>query len=166
MASLQKFWPLFVLLGIGIVALVLIGLDSSGDGKAFGKEWEGKNVVSQPSGLKYIDEEEGDGEEAKAGDMVSVLYTGRLADSKTKFDSTADHGNQPFEFELGAGRVIKGWDEGVAGMKVGGKRKLLIPSDLGYGARGSPPRIPANATLEFDVELLKVQKKGSAPTGD
>ncbi len=166
MESLQKFWPLFVLLGIGLVALVLIGLDTGGDGKAVGKEWQGKDVASLPSGLKYIDETEGEGEEAKSGDKVSVLYTGRLADSKKVFDSTSKHGDTPFEFTLGIGKVIKGWDEGVAGMKEGGRRKLLIPSELGYGARGAGSDIPPNAVLEFDVELLKVQKQGTTQTGD
>lgn len=99
----------------------------------------------------------GKGAEAKAGDSVKVHYVGTLTDGK-EFDSSKKH-NQPFEFELGAGRVIKGWDQGVAGMKVGGKRKLTIPPSLGYGARGAPPVIPPNATLLFDVELLEVKKK-------
>ncbi len=96
----------------------------------------------------------GTGVEAKAGDTVSVHYTGWLTDG-TKFDSSVDYG-QPFEFVLGQGRVIEGWDVGVAGMKVGGKRKLTIPSDMGYGVQGYPPVIPGNATLVFDVELLSV----------
>ena len=112
-------------------------------------------VVTTKSGLKYIDEKEGTGQTAKAGDNVSVHYTGRLADGK-KFDSSVDRG-QPFDFPLGAGRVIKGWDEGVAGMKVGGKRKLIIPSELGYGKRGAGDVIPPDAELHFDVELLKIK---------
>ena len=111
-----------------------------------------KKVITTNSGLKYIDEVEGTGQTAKAGDSVSVHYTGRLADGK-KFDSSVDRG-QPFDFPLGAGRVIKGWDEGVAGMKIGGKRTLIIPASLGYGARGAGGVIPPNATLKFDVELL------------
>ncbi len=99
----------------------------------------------------------GKGKEAKAGDTVKVHYVGTLADGK-EFDSSKKHG-QPFPFELGAGRVIKGWDQGVAGMKVGGKRKLVIPPSLGYGVRGMPPVIPSNATLHFEVELLEVTKK-------
>jgi FKBP-type peptidyl-prolyl cis-trans isomerase len=99
----------------------------------------------------------GKGAEAKAGDTVSVHYTGTLTDGK-EFDSSKKHG-QPFTFELGAGKVIKGWDQGVAGMKVGGKRKLTIPPSLAYGARGFPPVIPPNSTLNFDIELLEVKKK-------
>lgn len=99
----------------------------------------------------------GKGAEAKAGDNVKVHYVGTLTDGK-EFDSSKKHG-QPFEFELGAGRVIKGWDQGVAGMKVGGKRKLTVPPSLAYGARGFPPVIPPNSTLVFEVELLDVKKK-------
>ena len=106
------------------------------------------------SGLTYQDVVAGTGAEAKKGDDVSVHYTGRLMDG-TQFDSSKDR-NQPFDFPLGAGQVIKGWDEGVAGMKVGGTRKLTIPPSLGYGARGAGGLIPPNATLEFDVELLGV----------
>jgi FKBP-type peptidyl-prolyl cis-trans isomerase FkpA len=99
----------------------------------------------------------GKGTEAKAGDSVKVHYVGTLTDGK-EFDSSKKH-NQPFDFELGAGRVIKGWDQGVAGMKIGGKRKLTVPPSLGYGARGFPPVIPPNSTLVFEVELLEVKKK-------
>ncbi len=112
--------------------------------------------------LQIEDIEVGGGDEAIAGKRVEVHYTGCLTDG-TKFDSSLDRG-QPFGFQLGAGQVIKGWDQGVAGMKVGGKRKLTIPSKLGYGAKGSPPKIPANAALVFDVELLEVVGKG-APAG-
>lgn len=107
-----------------------------------------------PTGLIYEDITDGEGAQAKTGDTVKVHYTGWLTDG-TKFDSSVDR-NQPFEFPLGAGRVIKGWDEGVAGMKVGGKRKLTIPPELGYGARGAGGVIPPDATLIFDVELLKI----------
>jgi FKBP-type peptidyl-prolyl cis-trans isomerase len=96
----------------------------------------------------------GDGAEAKSGTIVSVHYTGWLTDG-TKFDSSV--GGQPFKFALGAGQVIPGWDQGVAGMKVGGKRKLTIPPDLGYGPAGAGGVIPPNATLVFEVELLEVQ---------
>lgn len=111
------------------------------------------------SGLEYEDVNVGTGAEAKAGDHVSVHYTGwlRNADGSagTKFDSSKDRGD-PFEFPLGAGHVIKGWDEGVQGMKIGGVRKLIIPAALGYGARGAGGVIPPNATLIFEVELLGV----------
>jgi FKBP-type peptidyl-prolyl cis-trans isomerase FkpA len=97
---------------------------------------------------------EGDGAEAAAGQRVSVHYTGWLTDG-SKFDSSVDR-NDPFQFALGAGMVIRGWDEGVQGMKVGGKRKLTIPPNLGYGAQGAGGVIPPNATLVFDVELLEI----------
>ena len=111
--------------------------------------------VTTPSGLKYDDLTVGTGAEAKAGQTVSVHYTGWLTDGK-KFDSSVDR-KQPFEVPLGMGRVIKGWDEGVQGMKVGGKRKLTIPAALGYGSRGAGGAIPPNATLTFDVELLGIK---------
>ena len=107
-----------------------------------------------PSGLQYIDLVVGDGESPKPGQQVKVHYTGTL-ENGTKFDSSVDR-NQAFEFQIGMGRVIKGWDEGVMTMKVGGKRKLVIPAELGYGSRGIGP-IPPNATLIFDVELLGVK---------
>lgn len=96
----------------------------------------------------------GQGAEATPGQTVSVHYTGRLTDG-SKFDSSLDRG-RPFSFQLGAGQVIRGWDQGIAGMKIGGKRRLTIPADLGYGAHGYPPVIPPNATLVFEVELLGV----------
>jgi FKBP-type peptidyl-prolyl cis-trans isomerase len=100
----------------------------------------------------------GKGDEAKNGDTVQAHYVGTLTDGK-EFDASKKHGDKPFEFELGAGRVIKGWDQGILGMKVGGKRTLTIPSRLGYGPRGAPPVIPPNATLKFEIELVGVKKK-------
>jgi peptidylprolyl isomerase len=112
-------------------------------------------MTTTPSGLQYRDDSTGAGTEATRGKRVSVHYTGRLDDGE-KFDSSRDRG-EPFTFTLGAGQVIAGWDEGVAGMRVGGKRTLVIPSRLGYGTRGAGGVIPPNATLHFDVELLDVR---------
>jgi peptidylprolyl isomerase len=115
----------------------------------------GDDAVTTDSGLQYEDVVVGDGDEAQSGDIVQVHYSGFLEDG-TMFDSSVPRG-QPFEFTLGAGRVIPGWDEGVAGMQVGGRRTLVIPAELGYGEQGQPPTIPGGATLVFDVELLNTQ---------
>jgi FKBP-type peptidyl-prolyl cis-trans isomerase len=115
---------------------------------------QGKPMPPGPTKLETEDVTVGTGREAKAGDTVHVQYTGTLMDGK-KFDSSYDHGGDPFKFTLGKGEVIKGWDQGVVGMKVGGKRKLRIPSGLGYGAQGSGS-IPPNAGLLFDVELVSI----------
>jgi len=112
-------------------------------------------MMKTSSGLQYADLVVGKGREAHAGETASVHYTGTLVDG-TKFDSSKDR-NQSFSFRLGAGHVIKGWDEGVEGMKIGGTRKLVIPPDLGYGARGAGSTIPPNATLVFIVELLDLR---------
>lgn len=114
----------------------------------------GKNAVTTASGLKYIEIKEGDGATPQRGQTVVVHYTGTLEDG-TKFDSSRDR-NQPFSFKLGVGQVIKGWDEGLSTMKVGGRRQLIIPPELGYGPRGAGGVIPPNATLIFDVELLRI----------
>jgi FKBP-type peptidyl-prolyl cis-trans isomerase len=113
--------------------------------------------VTTPSGLKYQDLVVGNGPMAEEGTPVVVNYTGWLTDG-TKFDSSYEPGRQPLPFTIGAGMVIRGWDEGVKGMRVGGKRKLTIPPDLAYGERGYPPVIPANSTLVFEVEFLSVKK--------
>jgi len=115
---------------------------------------DGKKIET-PSGLRYVDIVEGEGPQPKKGQLVFVHYTGWLEDG-TKFDSSLDR-NEAFSFRIGAGRVIRGWDEGVATMKVGGKRRLTIPSRLGYGARGAGGVIPPNATLVFEIELLQVK---------
>jgi FKBP-type peptidyl-prolyl cis-trans isomerase FkpA len=150
------------LIGLSALALALCGLALSpasparaDDKSKDTQDSKEPKVITTKSGLKYIDEKEGSGKEAKAGDTVEVHYTGWLKDG-TKFDSSKDRG-RPFPFPLGAGKVIKGWDEGVAGMKIGGKRKLIIPPELGYGPRGFPPVIPPNAELTFEVELLNVK---------
>ena len=111
--------------------------------------------TTTPSGLQYVDHEIGDGAEATAGKTVDVHYTGTLTNGKP-FDSSHTRG-QPFSFKLGGGQVIRGWDEGIQGMKVGGRRTLTIPPDLGYGARGAGGVIPPNATLLFEVELMGVR---------
>jgi FKBP-type peptidyl-prolyl cis-trans isomerase FkpA len=142
----MKRYITLTLLTAALVALPMLSV--TGCAKEGGK-------VTTPSGLVYEDVKAGSGAEAKAGQMVTVHYTGWLTDG-TKFDSSKDR-NEPFQFALGRGQVIRGWDEGVAGMKVGGIRKLTIPPDLGYGPRGAGGVIPPNATLVFDVELLGVK---------
>ena len=106
-------------------------------------------------GLQITDEKVGDGPQAQTGQTVTVNYVGTLTNG-TKFDSSYDR-NQPFDFTLGAGQVIKGWDQGVVGMKVGGKRKLVIPPDLAYGSQSPSPQIPPNSTLVFEIELLAIK---------
>jgi len=142
-----------ILLGVAMLGVLVAACSQSpapgGGGQGGGQE------VTTASGLKYTDEKVGTGAEAKPGQTAVVHYTGWLTDGK-KFDSSKDRG-QPFSFPLGGGRVIKGWDEGVQGMKVGGVRKLTIPPQLGYGASGAGGVIPPNATLVFEVELLDVK---------
>lgn len=128
---------------------------TSSDGNAPGVPVLNGQVQRTASGLGYIDEKVGDGASPQKGQQVTVHYTGWLTNGK-KFDSSRDRG-QPLVFPIGAGRVIAGWDEGVATMKVGGKRRLIIPANLGYGARGAGAAIPPNSVLIFDVELLGVQ---------
>jgi FKBP-type peptidyl-prolyl cis-trans isomerase len=138
-------------------SLMVLGLASAtGAGSALpGDNTAGAREVTTDSGLRYLDLVVGKGREAQLGDTAYVHYTGWLENGR-KFDSSVDR-KEPFDFRLGAGRVIRGWDEGVMGMHIGGKRKLIIPSDLGYGPRGAGNVIPANATLIFDVELLDLR---------
>jgi len=135
-------------------ALSLVGLTvfTFAEEKKMSSNEAAGQVVTTESGLQYIDLVVGTGRQAELGDTATVHYTGWLADGR-KFDSSVDR-KEPFSFRVGAGQVIKGWDEGVGTMKVGGKRKLTIPPQLGYGARGAGNVIPPNATLTFDVELL------------
>ena len=139
--------------------LAVAGAAIAGAPNAFAADAAGAPMTTTASGLQIIDTTVGTGTSPAAGQTCVMHYTGWLyidgAKGK-KFDSSVDRG-QPFEFPIGVGRVIKGWDEGVASMKVGGKRTLIIPADLGYGARGAGGVIPPNATLIFDVELLGVK---------
>jgi peptidylprolyl isomerase len=150
----------------GILAVVVIViLVSRGGGDSGGEttsvaDTGPKPTVEVPKGpapdrLVTNDLEAGDGAEAKAGDQVSVQYVGVLYDGGKQFDSSWDRG-EPFSFQLGSGQVIPGWDQGVEGMKVGGRRELIIPPDLAYGAQGQPPTIPPNATLVFVIDLVSV----------
>jgi peptidylprolyl isomerase len=141
-----------VLAGALVLALVAGGI-------LYFFAWRGGSSgqqVTTASGLKYTDIVEGQGASPKLGQTVSVLYTGTL-ENGTKFDSSSDHGGKPYTFQIGRGAVIKGWDEGLMTMKVGGKRRLIVPPALGYKEMGQPPKIPGNATLIFDVELVDVK---------
>ncbi len=144
---------LLTLLSIG--AFFVAGCNSSQTVRNYPGEVSMNEPQSTPSGLKYVDMVVGTGASPTTGKNVTVHYSGYLTDGK-KFDSSVDR-NKPFSFAIGVGQVIKGWDEGVASMKVGGKRKLIIPSALGYGSRGAGAAIPPNAELIFDVELLGVE---------
>ena len=162
MDSLKK---IFVLLAALVLVFAACGGGDDGDSEAGGGSDEETTAASDEdcptdptttdSGLEIKEIECGDGEEAEKGDTLEVHYEGRLEDG-TKFDASRDHGST-FEFQVGAGQVIQGWDEGLIGMKIGGKRELTIPPELGYGATGSPPAIPPNATLVFDIELVDIK---------
>lgn len=150
--KLMKLKTFAILIALGAMTMSLGNAQSNTSSPT---KVDGKPTTTA-DGLQYWDIAVGKGAVAEKGHQVRVHYTGWLTDGK-KFDSSVDRG-QPFVFGLGAGMVIKGWDEGVAGMKVGGKRQLRIPPELGYGARGAGGAIPPNATLIFDVELLDVSK--------
>ena len=136
------------------LAILSVATIVSAGQQTTGKQHSEK-MIATPSGLKYIDLVVGDGRTAELGDTAIVHYTGWL-ENGMKFDSSLDR-NEPFSFRIGSGMVIKGWDEGVGSMKKGGKRKLIIPPHLGYGARGAGNIIPPNATLMFEVELLDLR---------
>jgi FKBP-type peptidyl-prolyl cis-trans isomerase len=154
----SPLWPFVLLAAIGGGCSKRIAEPSE---SAF-KPAEAALVDPGPAKLATIDDVVGTGKEAKSGDAVRVHYTGTLM-SGVKFDSSRDRGT-PFDFKLGTSAVIKGWDEGVVGMKVGGKRRLVIPQDLAYGEAGSPPAIPPKAGLKFDIELLAVNPPNSGAT--
>lgn len=148
------------LLAVVVIVVVVANGGSSGGETTSVADVGTKPTVDVPTGpppsqLQIKDLKTGDGAEAKSGDQVSVQYVGVLYDGGKEFDSSWDRG-QPFQFQLGSGQVIPGWDQGVAGMKVGGRRELTIPPDLAYGPQGQPPTIPKNATLVFVIDLVSV----------
>ena len=151
----RQLWcaPFAVFLAFFLVGASVLSASEEPPGRA------DKEVITK-TGLRYIDLKVGEGEEARPGQVVEVQYTGRLKDNDTVFETS--RGNQPLTFRVGAGDVLKGWDEGVLGMRVGGKRKLIVPPDLGYGRQGAGSVVPPNATLVFEFELLAVR---SIPQG-
>jgi hypothetical protein len=156
----EKIIVLVILLALIATAVVYLISSSTGSNRpsstasaAPATLAEFDNAITTGSGLKYIEVEEGTGKTATTGQEVTVAYTGTLTDG-TPFDTSRKPGGRPYTFRLGTGNAIQGWHEGLTGMKVGGKRKLLIPPSLGYGAIGRPPQIPGNATLLFEVELV------------
>jgi FKBP-type peptidyl-prolyl cis-trans isomerase len=146
--------PVIIAIGVGVLIAIDTSTGSADDKK---DDKKGEKVVETKSGLKYVELKVGDGDEAKLGDTVEVHYTGWTKDGK-KFDSSFDHDDkEPLTFRIGTRGIIKGWNEGVPGMKVGGKRKLIIPADLAYGKEGRGKAIPPDAELTFEIELLKIK---------
>ncbi|HEX3343076.1 MAG TPA: FKBP-type peptidyl-prolyl cis-trans isomerase [Polyangiaceae bacterium] len=149
-----KLMPVLVAGGISLIVLAACSRSPEEPTSDF-KPAQGTPLPPGPTTLEKEDLTVGTGREAKDGDTVHVQYTGTLTNGK-KFDSSYDHGGDPFKVTIGKGEVIKGWDQGLPGMKVGGKRRLRIPAELGYGAAGSGPDIPPNAGLVFDIELVSI----------
>lgn len=147
----------WVLIGVLLLGLVLAfgWLQNAASARKTASTVQEEALQTNSSGLQWRDDVVGTGRQAKAGDVVEVHYTGTLYPSGKKFDSSRDR-NEPFTFTLDARQVIAGWDEGVAGMKIGGQRTLVIPPDLAYGPMGMPPVIPENATLKFEIELMAI----------
>lgn len=154
---MKKAVAFMIIAALAVVIVLVIILRSGGTSSPTpGQPTAGPDgMVTTASGLKYIDEVVGRGETPRPGQTVTVHYTGTL-ENGTKFDSSVDRG-QPYPFQIGSGSVIPGWDEGIMTMNVGGKRRLIVPPSLGYGAQGRPPKIPPNSTLIFEVELLSVE---------
>jgi peptidylprolyl isomerase len=159
-------------LGVAAVIAVIVVLVTGGDDNSSSSEFDPSSItkpkVEVPDGpppktLQTKDITVGEGDEAQAGDTLTMQYVGVNYDDGKEFDASWDRG-EPFTFQLGAGSVIPGWDQGIAGMKVGGRRQLIVPPDLGYGAQGQPPTIKPNETLVFVVDLLDVQPPGAATT--
>ncbi len=155
MQKLSKFC-LIVLCSFSLIGCGIAKQDSHSNAKNEVKSNNSSISSKKMTQLQIEDTQEGSGAVAQAGQKVSVHYTGTLYPSGEKFDSSLDRG-QPFEFQLGAGQVIKGWDEGIQGMKIGGKRTLIIPPQMAYGEGGFPPVIPPSSTLKFEVELLGIK---------
>jgi FKBP-type peptidyl-prolyl cis-trans isomerase len=154
------------LMGIAIAALALQACEQAAPEPTSQPHPSAAPEAPEPADIIIEDQVVGTGAEAKDGDKVKLNYTGRLLKTNFMFDSSTGPGKKPFEFTIGKGGAIKGWDLGVAGMKVGGKRKLTIPSRLAYGEKGQPPKIPGKATLVFEVELLSINEPVDGGAGD
>jgi FKBP-type peptidyl-prolyl cis-trans isomerase FkpA len=156
-----------VLLGLSLPLLTVVGCEKAAPEPTSSEPRpSAEPVAPEPADVIIEERAPGDGPEAKDGDKVKLNYSGRLLKTNFLFDSSTGPGKKPFEFTIGKGGAIKGWDIGVKGMKVGGKRKLTIPSKLAYGDKGQPPKIPSKATLVFEVELLAINEAPDGGAGD